>query len=197
MRKALFEHAYQSSRRAAQVRSAAAVARGAITAADREDVEQELLICVWQALTKYDPARAELRTFIELVVRTQLTSMLRLRRRRFEFEPLDEGSTAGEGGFREIELRTDARRSLADVSMFDRVVARSLTECSAIETSREMCVSRSAVYRAMGRLRVAFTAAGFAGGPRYAAPRPHHRVQQPEPAAGITENCTLGSRVRA
>ncbi len=166
MREAVFERAYPLIFRSAQVRSAAAVVNGAVLLDDRQDLEQELLTCVWQALSKYDPARAGLRTFIELVVRTQFTSMLRLRRRLPEFESLGEQNVAGEDGFREMELRADVRRALADVSLFDRAVALSLTECSAVETSRHMGVSRAAVYRAIGRLRLALSVIGLAGRPR-------------------------------
>lgn len=158
----IFLHAYPLALRSAQVRSAAAVVSGAALLADREDLEQEALARVWQALARYDPARAGLRTFIELVVRTQFTSILRSHPRGPEFESLDDQYVAGEGGFLEMELRADVRRALADVSLFDRAVALALTACSASETSRCMGVSRAAVYRAIGRLRVAFMVAGFA-----------------------------------
>ena len=163
MREVVFERAYPLALRSAQVRSAAAVVSGAVLVTDRADLEQEALTRIWRALSKYDPARAGLRTFIEVVVRRQFTSMLRSHRRRPRLESLDEQHVVGDGGIHETELRTDLRRVLADVSSFDRSVAFCLTECSAVETSRGMGVSRAAVYRAIGRLRVAFRAAGFAG----------------------------------
>jgi DNA-directed RNA polymerase specialized sigma24 family protein len=131
--------------------------------ADREDLEQEAIARVWQVLARYDSARAGVRTFIELVVRTHLTSLLRSYPRRPEFEPLDDQDVAGEGGFLDLELRADVRSVLANVSLFDRAVALALTECSAVEASRGMGISRAAVYRSIGRLRVAFRAGGFAG----------------------------------
>ena len=158
----MFRQALPLALRAAQARSAAAVASGAVMVADREDLEQEALARVWQALARYDSARAGLRTFIELVVRTHLTSLLRSHLRGPEFEHLEDQDVAGEGGFLELELRADVRSVLANVSLFDRTVALALTECSAVEASRGMGVSRAAVYRAIGRLRVAFRAAGFA-----------------------------------
>jgi RNA polymerase sigma factor (sigma-70 family) len=161
MRDALFECAFPLARRAAQVQAAAALAWCTISAADREDLEQDALACVWQALARYDPARAGLRTFIELVVRTRSISMLRSNKRGPEFESLNEQDISSEGGFLELELRADVARVLANVSLFDRAVAFALTECSAVETSRGMGVSRAAVYRAIGRLRVAFTTAGL------------------------------------
>jgi RNA polymerase sigma factor (sigma-70 family) len=158
---AMFRQAYPLALRSAQVRSAAAVVRGAALLADREDLVQEALMRVWQALARYDPARAGLRTFIELVVRTQFASLLRSHPRGPEFESLEDRDVAGDGGFVELELRADVSRVLADVSLFDRSVAFALTECSAVEASRGMGVSRGAVYRAIGRLRVAFTTAGL------------------------------------
>jgi len=102
---AMFRQAYPLALRSTHVRSAAAALSGAVLLADRADLEQEVLIRVWQALSRYDPARAGLRTFIEMVVGTQFTSMLRSHRRRPEFEPLDERQVAGDGGFRDIERR--------------------------------------------------------------------------------------------
>src|SRR5262245_46349723 len=110
MRETLFERAYPLALGSAQVRSATAVANGTVLVADREDVEQEVLTCVWQALEKYDPARSGLRTFIEMVARTRLMSLLRSRCRHPEFGSLDEQDVGGEGGFREMELRADMKR---------------------------------------------------------------------------------------
>jgi RNA polymerase sigma factor (sigma-70 family) len=129
--------------------------------ADREDLEQEALAGVWQALARYDSARAGLRTFIELVVRTHLTSLLRSHPRGPEFEHLEDQDVAGEGGFLELELRADVRSVLADVSLFERRVALCLIGHSAIETTQCLGVSRATVYRAIGRLRTAFTEAGL------------------------------------
>jgi RNA polymerase sigma factor (sigma-70 family) len=161
MREVMFQQAYPLTIRAAQVRSAAAVASGAILLADRDDVEQELLIRIWQALYKYDTARAGLRTFIEMVVRTQLVSMLRSHRHRPQFEPLDERHVIGDFELQAVELRADVGRVLAGMSAFDRAVALSLSECSTVETSRRLGVSRAAIYRAIHRLRLALTVAGL------------------------------------
>ena len=161
MRDAVFERAYPLMLRSAQVRSAAAVLSGAVLLADRDALEQETITRVWQALARYDPTRAGLRTFIELVVRTQFASMFRAHPRVLKLEYVDNQNVAGEGEFLEIELRADVRRVLADVSSFDRSVAFALTEYSAVDTSRCLGVSRATVYRAIGRLREALTKAGL------------------------------------
>jgi DNA-directed RNA polymerase specialized sigma24 family protein len=163
MHEETFEKAYPLALRSAQVRSAAAVASGGIQPADREHLEQEALTRVWLALSQYDPTRAGLRTFIEVVVSRQFTSMLRARRRRPQIESLDAQHVAVQGRFSEVDIRTDVIRVFDRVSQFDRAVGFSLTEYSAVETSRRLRVSRASVYRAIERLRVAFTTAGYAG----------------------------------
>jgi DNA-directed RNA polymerase specialized sigma24 family protein len=59
------------------------------------------------------------------------------------------------------DLRADVSRVLAGLSPFDRSVALCLVGYSAIETSQRLGVSRATVYRAIGRLRAAFTEAGL------------------------------------
>ena len=181
----MFLESHPFALRSARVRSAAAVASGAALQADRADLEQEVLARLWQALSIFDPTRAGLRTFIELIVRTQFISMVRSHSRRCELESLDDQIVEGDGRFREIELSIDVSRALAGVSLFDRTVALSLTECSVVETSRGMCVSRAAVYRAIGGLRLALSELGFAGRHRrWAACR---RNSDPRSRTGQTE----------
>jgi RNA polymerase sigma factor (sigma-70 family) len=162
MREAMFEHAYPLALRSARFRATAAVKSRAIPSADRQDVEQEALTRVWQALSKYDPARAGLRTFIEVVVCTKVTSLLRAHTHGTVLESLAR-QVAREGGFREMELRADVARVLDGISPFDRSVALSLTNYSAIETGRRLGVARATVYRSIDRLRIAFADAGFNG----------------------------------
>jgi DNA-directed RNA polymerase specialized sigma24 family protein len=157
----LFARAYPLARRAAAVRSAAAIAL--VPSANREDLEQQVTIALWLALSCYDPSRASLRTFVERVAANRMASLIRSLHHSGQFKevPLENafGLAAPDG---RSELRTDVSRVLAGVSAFDRCVAGSLARHSAAETSRRMGVSRAKVYRAIGRLRVAFTVAGFA-----------------------------------
>jgi RNA polymerase sigma factor (sigma-70 family) len=157
-----FQQSYPIALRAAQAQSAEA-ARVGFPPCDLQDLEQEAVTRVWQALSKYDPARSGLRTFIEMVVSTRVASILRSYRHRPGFECLDGQYVSRENEFREMELRTDVRRVLARVSLFDRVVALSLVAYTVTDTSRSMGVSRRLIYQAIGRLRLAFAAAGFGG----------------------------------
>jgi DNA-directed RNA polymerase specialized sigma24 family protein len=157
----LFARAYPLARRAAAVRAAAAMAF--VPSASREDLEQQIIIAVWLAISSYDPSRASLRTFVERVSANRMASLIRSLHHSGQSEevPLENafGLAAPDG---RNELRTDVTRVLAGVSASDRCIAGSLTYRSAAETSRSMGISRAKVYRAIGRLRDAFTAAGFA-----------------------------------
>jgi DNA-directed RNA polymerase specialized sigma24 family protein len=156
-----FVAAYALARRSAQVRAIRTVTGGLLPVCDWQDLEQEALIHVWLALPKYDPVRAGLHTFVEAILRTQFASMIRSYALRPVFVPMGERHLGSTDTCHEIELRADIRRVLAGVSVFDRAVAMSLAQSSAVETSRHLNISRAAAYRAIERLRLAFTAAGF------------------------------------
>jgi RNA polymerase sigma factor (sigma-70 family) len=156
----LFARAYPLARRAAAVRSAAAIAL--VPSASREDLEQQVMIAVWLAISCYDPSRASLRTFVERVAANRIASLLRSVHHsgRSCEVPLEKACAVAAPDGRD-ELRADVRRVLAGVSEFDRRIARSLTYHSAAETSRSLGISRAKVYRTIGRLRIAFAVAGF------------------------------------
>ncbi len=158
-----FLEAYSLARRAGQVTASWATHWCGILW-DREDLVQEALIGVWTALPRFDPARASLRTFVERVVANRITSLVRSARsrrtRRFGRKSLQGVLEIGTTGDH-VDLRTDIRRILRRLSTFDRAVALHLAEYSAVETSRQLNVSRAAVYRAIARLRIAFIEAGI------------------------------------
>lgn len=158
----LFQEAFPLAARAADAQYAKILPSQRGIAPDREDLKQEAVIRVWQALTKFDPSRASLPTFVEMVVRTRLATMLRASRFRPRQEALNERFAAEEREPRQLDLRIDIARVVAGVSQFDRAVALSLADASAVETSRCLGVSRAATYRAIGRLRSAFSSAGLA-----------------------------------
>jgi RNA polymerase sigma factor (sigma-70 family) len=155
---------YPFARRAVEVRAIQASLRHGLPSCDRDDLEQDALTHLWQVFSKYDPTRAGVRTFIEVVVRRQFTSMLRSHSRHTQLAGLERRHVTGGNDFHAVELRVDIGRVLAEVSPLDRAVALSLAQCSAIETSRRLNISRAAAYRAIGRLRAAFTDAGLSFG---------------------------------
>jgi RNA polymerase sigma factor (sigma-70 family) len=161
-REALFSQAYPFASRAARVRSAAAVARE--RGLDREDLEQEALVCLWRAIARFDTTRGSIRTFVEHVVANRIASLVRSSRshraQRFSKESFQNmpGTVAP---YELVDLRMDTRRIIGELPVFDRAVALRLTEHSVVETSRRLNVSRAAVYRAIARLRVAFLEVGL------------------------------------
>jgi RNA polymerase sigma-70 factor (ECF subfamily) len=161
VREGLFEEAYPLALRAARVRAAAAVAFGGAPAGDREDLEQEALLRVWQALPRYDPTKASLRTFVERVADSRFASLLRPRCRQVVIEPLSRISPASADGIPAVELRVDFERVLAKLSEPDRRLARLLSEHTPSQASRILGVARSTVYCRIRRLRAAFRAAGY------------------------------------
>ena len=64
------------------------------------------------------------------------------------------------------DLRADVSRVLSSMSEFDRSVAADLVEYSPIEIGQRLGVSRATVYRAIGRLRVAFMKLAYPPGAR-------------------------------
>ena len=160
-----FEHSYAAAKRLSAVHAAAMVTLYGLPSNVRSDLEQEALLELWRKRTAYDPRRGCWRTFSEAVVANKMTSLVRSmcsqRSGRFKEQQIESALSLAAADGRN-ELRADVWRVLAGVSAFDRCIARSLTHRSAAETSRSIGVSRAKVYRAIGRLRVAFTVAGFA-----------------------------------
>lgn len=160
-----FDQSYSASSRVAAVHAAKAVALHALPTDHIEDLTQEGLLELWRKAPAFDERRAGWRTFSERVVANRLASLLRhtlsSRSGHGKQDPIEGLEFADVARSHNIDLQTDVRRVLDGVSPFDRTVALSLIDYSAIETSHRLCVSRSTVYRSIGRLRSAFTAAGF------------------------------------
>jgi RNA polymerase sigma factor (sigma-70 family) len=159
---ATFEMAYRLARRAAQVRATAAVRCGAVSQSDHEDLEQEGLLACWRALRHFDSSRAALRTFVEHVVATQLTTLERARRCRPRLQPFDEDRhQAGSTWAHEIELRSDVQRAVNRLSDADRQLALALIGHTPTEVSRLLGVARSTVYERIRHIRTQFVDAGL------------------------------------
>lgn len=157
----LFAQAYPLARRAAGVRLASAIAQGSVTPSERPDLEQELLTAVWRALPKYDSSRASLRTFVEMVVASRFISLVRARRCRPAFEPIENVQPVGLDGIPAVEFREDFHRVSEALADRDRRLASCLMQNTPTEASRTLRVSRSTVYEGIRRIRTIFANAGF------------------------------------
>ncbi|MBI4903687.1 MAG: sigma-70 family RNA polymerase sigma factor [Acidobacteria bacterium] len=131
----------------------------------RRDLEQDVLLELWQKRAAFDPRRGCWQTFSEAVAVNKMTSLVRRMCSQhsawLKEQPIARALSV-EAPNRHNQLRDDVGRVLARVSPSDRRIARSLMYYSVAETSRSMGVSRPKVYRAISRLRLVFTVAGFA-----------------------------------
>jgi RNA polymerase sigma factor (sigma-70 family) len=166
MTETAFEQFYSAISRLAAVRAATTATLYGLSQDFRNDLQQEALLELWRKHPAYDPQRGSWRTFAEHVVTHRLRSFIRyqhaVRRGYGREECLSELVRMIPALDDRLELRLDVRQVLARVSQLDRAVALSLIDFSAVDTGRRLGVSRATVYRAIGRLRVAFTAAGYA-----------------------------------
>ena len=158
----LFIAAFPQARRAAEVRSASVMALLCGAAVDREDIKQEVLIGVWTALPRFDPARASLHTFVERVVVSNIASLFRRCRAKKRTNRPDE-HLHGESPrlLVAVEFRVDLQRVLGKLASRDQDVARLLVAHGAAEVARRLRISRPAVYRSVNRIRTALVEAGF------------------------------------
>ena len=165
MVEAIFEQSFAASSRMAAVQATKIAVLHGLSNDDREDLSQEALLELWRKAPAFDERRAGWRTFSERVVANRLASLLRhAHSRRTGYgkqDPIEGLEFADVARSNNIDLQTDVRRVLDGISPFDRTVALSLIGHSAIEASQRLGVSRATVYRAIGRLRAAFTEAGL------------------------------------
>jgi RNA polymerase sigma factor (sigma-70 family) len=153
---------YPLARRAANVRSAAALTWASVAPVEREDIEQEALAAVWQALPHYDPSRASLRTFVECVVATRIVSAVRATHRVRALHSVDLAvDHCADPVSGRHELRIDIERLLRCCPDDERHVALLLMEHSPAEASRILGVARSTLYLRIQRLRLRFATAGL------------------------------------
>jgi RNA polymerase sigma factor (sigma-70 family) len=157
----LFLTAYPLARRAAQVRARAAVRGGALARYEAEDLEQELLIACWRAISRYNPERASLRTFLEHVAASRRASVLRSRpvRKRHSLGAVER--SVAHSGTAALDLRADVARVIASLGAEDQQFARLLMLHSPSEVSRMLRVGRSTVYKRIAKLQIEFTNAGL------------------------------------
>lgn len=166
MIEATFEQAYPMALRAAQVRVAGAVATARLTADERGECVQELLLAAWRSLPRYDNTRGSLRTYTERIVANRFSSLMRSRRRQLPVEALAEHhhQLVTLDGIPGLEFRMDVQRVLAALSERDRHLAQTLAERNVTQAARKLGRTRSSLYHRVYAIRTQFAKAGF--GPR-------------------------------
>lgn len=176
MREAIFERAYPLALRAAQVRARAAVACGLIQPVDFADAVQEGLFASWRELARFDPSRASLPTFIEIVAATRIASFVRASHRHRVLCPLDNSAEqSADPPLARLVVRIDVQRVLAGCTETERRLARTLMEHSPTQASRLLGIARSTLHERTRKLRPRFVAAGLGPGGHTFSPEPATR----------------------
>ncbi len=106
--------AYPFARRATEVRSMASASASGPMILDRKDVEQEAIVGLWRALPSFDPFRSSLRTFVELVIASRVTSVLRFQHAAKSKPVFCDAPAVME--YEPMEVRVDVERVLAALS---------------------------------------------------------------------------------
>jgi RNA polymerase sigma factor (sigma-70 family) len=163
-----FEDAYQITRCVAGARAAAVARVHGLSWDERLDLEQDAALHVWRRLLVFDPEQSSLKSFIENIAANHLASAVRrLRAAKRQVPLIGWSPDHADSGADRIHLQIDVSRVLGKLPPAQRRIGLMLAHKSPSEVSRCEGVSRASVYRVIGQLRDAFTAAGFA--------RCHHR----------------------
>ena len=165
-------------------------ARRDFSAADTDDIQQELWLAVCERLDRFDSSKASLNTFIDLVVNQALVSLLRHRQRLKrdkgtysqsldEMLPTPAGDPAPLAGFittADLDRRlgrhahdpeqTQAIQDAMDFALSQmpeslRDISLRLTEGTVNSVAKELKVSRRAIRRACLAIREIFEQAGL------------------------------------
>ncbi len=153
-----------------------------MTESDREDIEQDLAIHLRQNLSKHDPARGSVKTFINCVldnriraiIKSRSSSVFDCRTHAYSLDTVvqDEDAdamtrgdmldadeyqmalgNAGRPTIETIELRIDVERAVASLPPDMREVCMLLSRTTVAAAARELGISRAKLYDIMRRLR--------------------------------------------
>lgn len=166
------------------------IKRCGFDASDREDMEQELALHLFEHLQEHDPERGTVKTFIVCVVENKVRTMIRVKKRvestaTFEFSlneeiPEDDGfgvMQRMEAIDREnyllaagllsrpvlemLEMRLDIDRVVSNLPPALRDICEGLKTQTVTQISAETGASRQQVYDAIRKLRGIFDEAGL------------------------------------
>lgn len=150
---------------------------GSVPGMDREDIEQDLILDLWQRRRAFDPSRASFRTFADRIVAHRIATLTCATARTQAERTIAwlDAPTGDDGGpgladvLADTTAPTDIDLGLAfDVRRFVATLTQALRRCCAIlaepnvaEAARVVGLHRSVVYEGVTRLRVLATAAGL------------------------------------
>jgi len=167
------------------------VGRAGLVAADRDDLEQDMVMDLLHRLPRFDPSKAKRETFIARIVEHRVATIIEtqkagLRDYRRNAGSLDERRADEGGGTSDTppvldqdsyrretldaarqdedlrDLRRDMARVLEELPPDLRELCRRLLTSTVSEVSRETGVPRGTIYESVQKLRGRFERAGLA-----------------------------------
>jgi RNA polymerase sigma-70 factor (ECF subfamily) len=187
-------------------RSHALVGAYGFTLADREDIQQELVLEVHRRMSRFDPSRSGRRTFIRRVadnrtanlIAEQQASCRDYRRCRHSldepvgqdrFDQLRETMSADEyesrtgrasiSWWEHSELRADVEEAISLLPVELAAIATLLKSVGVVDTARQLGVPRATLYRRIAAIRGVFASAGlnrYLSRSTTTSARHHHRL---------------------
>jgi RNA polymerase sigma factor (sigma-70 family) len=159
---ALFAKAYPFAKRAVSVQSAIFAHSLRAAGYDREDLEQEVLLELFRALSHFDSRLSALRTFVDRVIARKAISVIRRiiaeKRRPTAGMPTPAATITNS----DIRVHVEIQRAVTVLSAFDRKIAHLLLGGERpVDIARELNTSRAAVYRGIDRIRDALRRRGL------------------------------------
>jgi len=132
---------------------------------EQQDLIQEAALQCWARFGAFDPARAALSTYIELVVASKMTWLIRARlaakRSSGTVESLTDLDGEPVAHTPDLCLRLDVFRTLSRLPVAAQEVVLMLADDSPTDVSRATAISRTAIYRIIQKARAAFIEAGL------------------------------------
>jgi len=160
-------------------RSRAITEAHALSEADREDLEAELVARVWRMMPKHKPGKASLRTFISLVITNGISEFIRHREadcrapRKEEYSIdetiIEDGEEIRRGDVipacnssqADIDLVIDVRQALTELPAHLRNLCEMMKARSLLEISRETGISRYTLRKWISEVRCIFKSKGL------------------------------------
>lgn len=152
---------------------------------DRDDLASELTLAILQAEPNYDAERSKPATFIAMILRHQVLTLIRRRKSQVRVDPLDdecmldvpvgiEGTISGicdtssgtDNSFNatgNADIRFDFENAWSQLTPFHRQVCLQLWQGETIQTiSQKYGISRTSLYRQLDGIRIHLANAGIA-----------------------------------
>lgn len=147
------------------------IGKAGFTASDRYDIEQELMLDLWQRMKSFDSARGKQRSFINQVISKRVSKLLAFqfassKGRNCKHIPFDDISFCNDERFAcdkqaQNELRLDINKVVAALPEDLQMLCQQLQVLNMTELAKHTGIPRATLYWRVGNIRKAFCAAGL------------------------------------